>query len=330
VTRLEVSDLSVRYPADDGPVRALEGLDLSVRAGETVALLGESGSGKTTLVDAVLGLLDDADVSGSVRLDGRDLTTLDEAGLREVRGTRIGSVPQDGTAALNPAYTVGDQVAEVLRAAGVDREPAASRAPDELQRVGLDPARADDHPHELSGGQATRALLALALAPDPDLLLADEPTRGLDVVTQDRVLDALATAQVERDLGVLLVTHDVGVAARVADRVGVLYGGRLVEVGPAEAVLGSPAHPYTMGLLGAVPALGGEDGRLVEIPGGQPDRVDPDPGCRFRERCPFRTDDCDPAHPPLEPVGEAHEVACVHRADAAEMRESAATEATWR
>jgi len=325
---LDVTDLAVRYADDEGEVRAVDGVSLSVERGETVGLVGESGSGKTTVGRAIPGLLDPAGeiTAGEITFDGRDLTALPEADLRDLRWTEIAAVPQEAMSALNPAYTVGEQIAEAIRhhepATGADA--AAERAAALLDRMDVAPGRVDEYPHQLSGGERQRAVLAMALACDPALIVADEPTTGLDPIVQDRVLAELRAA----DAALLLVTHDVSVAAQTCDRVGVLYGGKLMEVGPTDAVLGAPANPYTMGLKNAVPDGSGD--RLVSIPGSPPDLRAPPDGCRFRERCPFATATCETEHPPLYRVDEGHQSACFHLDRVEELRAAATEAETWR
>jgi peptide/nickel transport system ATP-binding protein len=319
---LEVDDLDVRFYTEDGVVRAVDGLSYAVDRGERVGVVGESGAGKTVAALAVLGLLDDAGrvEGGSVRFDGEDLLDAPDERLRTVRGDRIGMVFQDPEAALNPVYTVGEHVAEAVRA-NTDREPEAARdrAIGLLERVGIpDPAtRATQYPHEFSGGMAQRVLVATALAGDPDLLIADEPTAALDVTVQAQLL-ALLDDLAGGELAVQLVSHDLGVVAEFCDRVLVMYAGQAVEVAAVDDLFYEPGHPYTAGLLSAVPQLGDDRERLPTIPGSAPDPTSPPPGCRFHPRCPYAEDVCTKRDPPLAAVDGTP------RSDAAEPSHRAA------
>ncbi|WP_251341540.1 ABC transporter ATP-binding protein [Haloplanus halophilus] len=315
---LEVEDLVVRFYTEEGVVRAVDGLSYTLDRGERLGVVGESGAGKTVSALAVLGLLDDPGriEGGTIRFDGTDLRAASEERRRRLRGGEIGMVFQDPETALNPVYTVGEQVAEAVRAhsdrAGAD---ADDRAVELLDRVGIpDPeARADQYPHEFSGGMAQRALVAVALAGDPDLLIADEPTTGLDVTVQAQLLDLLDDLAAD-DLAVQLVSHDLGVVAEFCERVLVMYAGQAVERAPVEELFYDPKHPYTAGLLSAVPRIGDGRDRLATIPGATPDLSAPPPGCRFHPRCPYAEDACTKRDPPLVATGDGdgdHEAACL-------------------
>jgi len=327
---LSVSDLHVHFETDEGTVRAVDGVSFTVRRGETVAIVGESGSGKTVTAEAITRLFKSPPgriPEGSVRLDGTELTDLPESALRDVRGGRISHVFQNPQGALNPVYTVGWQLREAIRLHGEEsRELADRKAIDLLERVGLpEPAaRLREYPHELSGGQIQRVLIAIALACDPDLLIADEPTTALDVTIQAQILDLLAELQHAREMSMLFITHDLGVVAEVADRVVVMYAGKVMERGPVARVLSDPAHPYTRALLRCLPGgrTGGETGG---IPGDLPDPRSPSPGCRFEPRCPHAVDACAVGdQPPFYDVGGVdgdaidsdadarHVASCVH------------------
>jgi len=323
---LEVADLSVRFRTDRGTVVALDGVDFSVDRGETVCLVGESGSGKTVCCSSLTRLLPSppAQVEGAVRFDEEDLLAASERRLRAIRGGRIAHVFQNPQSALDPVYAVGDQLVEAMTIHGVATGTAARRrAVDILDRVGIpDPAaRVDDYPHELSGGMTQRVVIAMALAADPDLLVADEPTTALDVTTEAAILDLLAELAAERDLAVLLVTHDLGVVAGIADRVVVLYAGKVMERGTVEAVFDRPAHPYTRALLESLP---GADADPRPIGGSLPDPRSPPAGCRFHPRCRYAVDECrDGGQPPMHAVDAAaataeavHAASCVHHRDA--------------
>ena len=305
---LSITDLHVSFPSEDGEVHAVRGLDLTVRSGEVVGVVGESGSGKSVSSLAVIGLLPgQARVSGSIRLRDRELIGLSDKEMSRVRGRRIAMVFQDPMSALTPVYTVGDQVAEAVRAhdKSLSRAAAAKRAVGLLDLVGIPRAAtaAGAFPHEFSGGMRQRVVIAIAIASDPDLILADEPTTALDVTVQAQVLDVLATAREVTGAGILLITHDLGVVAGFADRLVVMYAGRAVETGPVDRVYRSPRMPYTLGLLGSVPRLDDAGHRpLVPIAGRPPALVGLAPGCPFRPRCPAAVDACAETEPELLPV----------------------------
>ncbi|MFJ1756117.1 dipeptide ABC transporter ATP-binding protein [Kitasatospora sp. NPDC088134] len=310
-TLLAVRGLTV----DFGDHPAVRGVDLDLRRGETLGLVGESGSGKSVTALAVLGLLPGtARIGGSVTLDGRELVGLPSRQLAAVRGRRIAMVFQDPLSAFTPVHRIGDQIAEaILIHQDTGRSAARKRAADLLDLVGIpDPARAlDAYPHEFSGGMRQRAMIAMAVANDPDVLLADEPTTALDVTIQAQVLDVLRTAQRETGAALVLVSHDLGVIAGSADRVAVMYAGRIVETAPVDELFAAPRHPYTLGLIGAVPRLDGRGGPLVPIPGRPPAAGElTGPGCPFADRCPLVEDRCRTAEPPLAGA-DAHLAACV-------------------
>ncbi|MFB6219866.1 MAG: ABC transporter ATP-binding protein [Halolamina sp.] len=325
---LAVEGLSVEFDTDGGLVNAVEDASFEVRRGETLCLVGESGSGKSVTCESLTRLVD-GDITGSVRFDGAELTGLDERALRRFRGGRLAYVFQNPGNTLDPVYTVGEQVAETVREhdPDADAERARERATALLDRVGIPDAaaRADDYPHQFSGGMRQRVAIARALAGDPDLLVADEPTTALDVTTQARILDLLADLQREREMAVLYVTHDMGVVAEIADRVAVMYGGKLMERGGVADVLDDPAHPYTRALLRSLP----DGGSLPEPIGGSP----PDPtalpdGCRFHPRCPHAVGACrSGSHPPAYPLGGVGTAERPDRAAACIHYEGAATPA---
>ncbi|GAB7193667.1 ABC transporter ATP-binding protein [Kineococcus sp. NUM-3379] len=310
---LTVSDLRVRLRTPRGPADVVNGLGYAVHPGETVAVVGESGSGKSVSVLALLGLLPrTATVTGEAVFEGRNLLALSEAELRTVRGNGIGMVFQDPMTSLNPVLTVGRQVAEGLQAHGrVTRQAARARAAELLGEVGLPDPRGtlDRYPHQLSGGMRQRVMIAIALAGSPRLLVADEATTALDVTVQAQILDLVERLRAEHGTGVVWITHDLGVVAGIADRVLVMYGGRCVEDGAVDDVFDRPAHPYTRGLLGALPARLGpeldaaEPPDLVTVPGTPPLPTDLPPGCVFWPRCPVRSDPrCEHEQPPLTVV----------------------------
>ena len=314
---LEVIDLTLTFATERGPLRVLDGISFSLPAGRTVALVGESGCGKSVASLAVMGLLPpSASVTGTIRLQGREIAKLPAEERRRLRGPELAMVFQEPMTSLNPAFAVGEQVAEALRLhQGLDRAAAAARAVEMLAAVRIPEGarRARQYPHQLSGGMRQRVMIAMALACRPRVLIADEPTTALDVTVQAQILALLDELRGTTGTAVLLITHDLGVVADHADDVVVMYAGRVAESGPAAQVLAAPQHPYTVGLLGAAPRLDGPRGaRLATVEGAVPDLADPPEGCRFKTRCPFRVPVCD-TKPPLFDVGPRHRSAC-HRA----------------
>ena len=296
----------------------VRGIDLELIPGRVTALVGESGSGKSLTSLALMGLLPPgAEVtSGVVEIDGKDTASLDEAGWRQLRGPRVAMVFQDPLAALNPSFTVGWQIAEMFRShEGASKKEARRRAVALMETIGIADAdrRYGAYPHEFSGGMRQRAMIAIAVALEPKILLADEPTTALDVTVQAQILRLLATRQAEQQMAMLLVSHDLGVVARIAQDVAVMYAGRIVETGRLDDVYSDPAHPYTLGLLGAMPDPA-RGGRLRPIEGQPPPPGHHPAGCAFADRCPFVTDVCrtdDPALTPVDPHSD-HTAACHH------------------
>jgi peptide/nickel transport system ATP-binding protein len=312
---LDVQGLTTVFDGEAGAAVAVAGVDLSIDAGETVAMVGESGCGKTAFAFSLLRLLKPPGrvVGGSVRLGGRDLMTLDDAALRAVRGNDAAIIFQEPSTSLNPVARVGDQIAEALLIHGkATREAAPARVVELLRRVGVPSPeiRARDYPHELSGGMRQRAMIAMALACGPKLLIADEPTTALDVTVQAQVLDLIDELKRQFRMAVLLITHDLGVVATWSDRLVVMYAGRKVEEGATRTVLDRPAHPYTKALLQARPEIADAAGRLREIPGTVPPITALPPGCSFAERCDRAEKRCREAPPPFLPVAEGHGAAC--------------------
>jgi len=319
---LKIEDLRVHYPGDVLPVRAVDGLSLEVRRGETYALVGESGCGKSATALSILRLVEPGRVvGGRIHFEDRDLLQLTEKQMQTVRGARIGMVFQEAAAALNPVMRIGSQVAEALRIhKRWSRKEAWKEAVRLLERVALsDPERqAKAYPHELSGGMQQRVMLAIALACSPALLIADEPTTALDVTIQAQMLELLRSLRGSLGITVLLITHDLGVVAENADRVGVMYAGRLVEEAPVDALFAEPQHPYTRGLLRSTPGYadasvddaGPRTRRLKTLPGAVPDPASPPSGCRFHPRCPERFEPCAERVPVDTHVGEKRRVVC--------------------
>nr|WP_223737625.1 ABC transporter ATP-binding protein [Streptomyces purpurogeneiscleroticus] len=287
---LEIRDLRVSFPTDDGVVHAVNGMDLTLQRGETVGIVGESGSGKTVTSQALMGLLKDtsAGVTGQILLDGQDLNPLTEAQMRAYRGKKIAMIFQDPLSAMHPFYPVGAQIAEAYRVHNnVSKKAAAAVAVDMLGRVGIpDPKRRySSYPHEFSGGMRQRAMIAMALVCEPELLIADEPTTALDVTVQAQILDLLGELQAETGTSVILVTHDLGVVAEVCHQVVVMYGGECVERATVTDLFNDPQHPYTQGLLASMPSLVGKSRRLSPIPGFPPSLLTLPEGCLFADRC---------------------------------------------
>ncbi|OZM83767.1 ABC transporter ATP-binding protein [Pseudonocardia sp. MH-G8] len=312
---LEVADLTVGFPGDDGFVRAVRGVSYQLRRGEVLGIVGESGSGKSVTSMAVMGLLPgSAKVSGSVRFGEQELLGASDAALTKIRGRRIAMIFQDPMTSLNPVYTVGYQIAEAVRAHhDVSKDAALQRAGELLEIVRIPNARErlNSYPHELSGGMRQRVVIAIAMANDPDVIIADEPTTALDVTVQAQIMDALDTARRETGAAMVLITHDLGVIAGQADRVMVMYAGKLVESGSADDVFYTPRMPYTLGLLGSLPRLDRPSERLTPIPGAPPSLVNMPPGCPFTPRCPLAQEVCDEVEPPLAPAtGPDHTAAC--------------------
>lgn len=302
---LEVKDLAVEVTTARGKLALLERVDFRLEAGRTLGIVGESGSGKSMLALAIMGLLPPGlRPRGSVRLQGQELLTRSEGELCAIRGNRIGMIFQEPMTALNPAMSIGDQIAEGLRwHQGFSRRVARRRALDLLQRVGIPEARRrlDDFPHQLSGGQRQRVGIAIALACEPELLIADEPTTALDVTVQAQILDLLAELVEEMHMGLIIISHDLGVIAEIADETLVIYAGMPLELGPSEMIFAGPMHPYTRGLLEAIPGGAGERAvrgtRLETIPGTIPEPGRWPPGCRFAGRCAYEIPACNDAVP---------------------------------
>ncbi len=313
---LEVRDLRVTLQTARGPADALRGVSFAMARGDTVGLIGESGCGKSITALALMGLLPEgARVAGSIRLHGQELTALPEAGLCTLRGNRIGMVFQEPMTALNPLHTVGRQIAEPLRLhKGLSAAAARAQALRLLERVQLPQAaqRLDAYPHQLSGGQRQRVVIAIALACGPDLLVADEPTTALDVTIQREVLDLIRELVREDGMGLLLISHDLGVMADTVQRLLVMYGGTVVESGPTAEVFDRLAHPYSRGLFAARPRIGLPRGtRLATIPGRVPELSDLPPGCPFADRCALVVDACRGALPAADEVAPGHLVRCI-------------------
>jgi peptide/nickel transport system ATP-binding protein len=318
---LEIEGLKTHFFTRDGVVRAVDGVSFSVAPGETLAVVGESGCGKSVTSLSILRLIAAPPgriVEGSIRFEGRDLLALSERAMRDIRGNEISMIFQEPMTSLNPVLTIGRQIAEMLIVhRGLGAEAAQARAIEMLRLVGIpEPAqRIEQYPHELSGGTRQRVMIAMALACDPKLLIADEPTTALDVTVQAQILDLMRQLKARTGTAIILITHSLGVVAEMAQRVVVMYGGRKVEEAPVEALFAQPRHPYTRALLGSVPRLGSSlarngKARLAEIPGVVPSLKEAIAGCIFAPRCSHATQRCAQSYPPLEEKAGGHWVAC--------------------
>ena len=321
---LEVDDLHVEFRTRSGVVNAVNGISYSVHRGETLAILGESGSGKSVSAQAIMGILDVPPAvitGGGIRFQGRDMLTMDAEEQRQIRGPGISMIFQDALSSLNPVYSVGFQIGEMFRVhRGASRKEAKQRAVELMDRVRIPAAaqRVNDYPHQFSGGMRQRVMIAMALALDPRILIADEPTTALDVTVQAQVMDLLKDLQRDTGMGLILITHDLGVVNEVADRVAVMYAGKIVETGTVDDVFTRPAHPYTLGLMNSIPQVEAKGGRLNPIVGQPPNLAAIPSGCPFHPRCPKgRTGaaalpgrDCVGDVPPLRLVVPGREAAC--------------------
>ena len=322
---LTVSDLRTYFYTSAGVARAVDGVSFTIGAGETLGIVGESGCGKSVTALSILRLVQPPgriEPASRIMFENQDLLQLDDAGIRRVRGNRIAMIFQEPMTALNPVFTVGDQIAEVARVhASASRRAAWDRAVEMLAMVGIPaPAeRASQYPHQLSGGMRQRVLIAMALIMNPALVIADEPTTALDVTIQAQILELLADLQQRLGTSIAMITHDLGVIAEVASRVLVMYGGEVVEEARVETLFTEPHHPYTEGLLHAMPRVGRRQERLAVIPGSVPPPTAWPTGCRFRDRCAYAWDRCAREHPPLYQIGVAHVSRC-HLADEPERR----------
>jgi peptide/nickel transport system ATP-binding protein len=313
---LQIDNLKVTFHGDAGRItRAVDGVSLGVARGRTLGVVGESGSGKSVTFLAVMGLLPkrSSHVTGHIRFDGLDLLALPDHKLRDLRGDRLAMIFQEPMTSLNPSLTIGEQIIEVfVRHRGLARDKARQEAIAMLRRVRIPSPeqRVDDYPHRLSGGMRQRAMIAIALACSPELIIADEPTTALDVTIQAQILDLLRDLKSASDAAIVLITHDLGVIAEVADDVAVMYAGEVVEQAPVAALFAAPEHPYTVGLLGSLPRLDQKADQLAVIDGMVPDMSAPPPGCRFAPRCPFADDACRAAPPPIVRVSATHWSRC--------------------
>jgi peptide/nickel transport system ATP-binding protein len=314
---IDIQGLQVIFHGDAGRnIHAVDRVDLSVKQGATLGLVGESGCGKSVTSLAIMGLLpkQSAAISGSIRFDGFDLLEVPDSTLRDLRGNRLAMIFQEPMTSLNPSFTIGDQIIEaILRHRGGSRSAAEQRAIELLRRVHIPSPerRINDYPHKLSGGMRQRVMIAMALACDPKLLIADEPTTALDVTLQAQILELMRELKAASNAAIILITHDLGVVAEVCDEVAVMYAGEIVERAPVDELFESPQHPYTVGLLGSIPRLDRQTEHLATIEGMVPNMANPPRGCRFAARCPFVGEVCLDAPPPFVAVSDAHWSRCI-------------------
>ena len=319
VPLLQVEDLTVQFPTEDGVVNAVRGISYSLAEREVLGIVGESGSGKSVSSLAVLGLLPkSARISGRILLEGEDILSMPIREQRSLRGRRVSMVFQDPMTALNPVYSVGDQLAESVRShESISKRAAFARAVEMLALVGIPnpQERVRSYPHEFSGGMRQRVMIAMAVINQPDVIIADEPTTALDVTVQAQILETLLEVKDAVNAAIVMITHDLGVIAEVADRVLVMYAGKAVELGTTQDVFARPRMPYTAGLLGSMPSLEQQGGRLRPIPGSPPSLINLPRGCPFAPRCPLRTEICDVEEPPLEETDTREHLAACHHWD---------------
>jgi len=313
-TLLRIEDLEVHYATRAGVVKAVDRAGFEMGRGETLGLVGESGCGKSTLGFSILRLVPPPGkiVGGDIIFAGEDLLKKDEEEMRRIRGSRISMIFQDPMTCLDPLQKVGDHIVETITThdQGIKRAEAWKRAEEMLDRLGIDPSRLEDYPHQLSGGMRQRVMIALALILNSELVIADEPTTSLDVIVEAQILDLLKQLKEDYELTLILITHNMGIVAQLADRVAVMYAAKLVEVAEARPLYEKPMHPYTQGLLRSIPNISLTEQVLATMPGSPPDLIQPPPGCRFHPRCPYVKDECKEIEPPMREVERDHLVAC--------------------
>lgn len=313
---LEVNNLTMHYETRKGPVYAVDGVSFSLRRGGSLGLVGESGCGKTSVAISLLKLLpENAEIlGGEVCINGTNLVPLPENEVRKYRWRDISMVFQAAMNSLNPVYTVEEQILEAMREhlPGWSEQEMKDQIDELFKLVGLDPDLKTQYPHQYSGGMRQRAVIAMALSCEPDVIIADEPTTALDVIVQDSLLKQIVEVQDELDMAMIYISHDIAVIAEVCERVGVMYAGKMAELASAEAIFHRPLHPYTMGLMSSFPSIVGEKTELVTIPGEPPDLLNPPPACRFHPRCPYATEICGEQEPEFKDYGNEHFTACWH------------------
>ncbi|MDR3138394.1 MAG: ABC transporter ATP-binding protein [Treponema sp.] len=316
---LRIEDLVIRYVTDDGVVEALNGVSLFLREKHTLGLVGETGAGKTTLARGIMGLIPNPPgeiLGGRILFEGEDLLKIDEIKMRSVRGNQISMIFQDPMTSLNPVMTVGEQIMEVIRTHNkLSPKETLAMARDMLEMVGISADRMGEYPHQFSGGMKQRVIIAIALACNPKLLIADEPTTALDVTIQAQVLEMIRSLKSKLNTSMLLITHDLGVVAQNCDHVAIIYAGEIVEYGSLRDIFKRPKHPYTQGLLGSIPSLARNVTRLKSIKGLMPDPVNLPRGCKFHSRCNYAGESCIAVRPPLTDTGKEHLVRCLYARD---------------
>jgi oligopeptide/dipeptide ABC transporter ATP-binding protein len=329
---LEVIDLKTYFKTRAGDARAVDGVSFSIDPGVNFGLLGESGCGKTTAAKSIIRLLppNGRIAGGRIMFKDRDLAAVSEEQVRKIRWQEISMISQSAMNALDPVYKVGDQVIEAIRAhKDVSKSKAMNRARELFDLVGVDHRRLEAYPHQFSGGMRQRAIIAMSLALNPSLIIADEPTTALDVIVQDQILRRIASLQKKMNASILMITHDISVVAEICSRAAVMYAGKIAEIGAITGILKRPYHPYSMGLKNAFPSILGEKQELISIPGAPPQLVDPPAGCLFHPRCPFSLDICTEKIPPLVQVGDDQFAACHRVSEAENLRGLAADRKTW-
>lgn len=316
VNLLEIKDLTVHYVTVDGTVHAVENLNLTLPEGKTLGLVGETGAGKTTTVKAIMQILPDPPakiLSGEVFFNGEDILKKNKKAMRKIRGKQISMIFQDPMTSLNPVITVGEQIMEVIRLHDkkLSKKDAYTKACEMLELVGIKADRAGDYPHQFSGGMKQRVIIAMALACNPKLLIADEPTTALDVTIQAQVLELMRKLKAQYQTSMIMITHDLGIVAEICDYVAVMYAGEIVEYGNREQLFHRPSHPYTKGLFACIPNLMEEETALIPIEGMTPDPTNLPSGCRFHPRCPYAVDECSKTNPDSREIEKGHYVKCL-------------------
>ena len=322
---LQIEDLHIHYMSEGRKVCAVNGVSFEIGAGETIGLVGETGAGKTTMALAIMKLIQKPAgryAGGRILFGGEDLITASENRMHSIRGNQIAMIFQDPMTSLNPVYTVGDQIAEVVALhQKVSAQQAAERAAEVLELVGIPKERADEYPHQFSGGMKQRVCIAMALAANPQLLIADEPTTALDVTIQAQVLDLMGKLKRELNNAMILITHDLGIVSEVCDKVAIMYAGRIIEFGTLEDIYRHPTHPYTLGLFGSIPKLDQKIRRLTPIKGLMPDPTNLPEGCAFAPRCNHACEACRSQLPPTEQINGSHAVACLRWRELSETKQ---------
>lgn len=329
---LEVKNLDIDYMTKEGPLKAVSDISFTLEEGERLGLVGESGCGKTTLAKCIMKLLPSNGVisKGEMIFKGDDLVPKTAEEIRKLRWKEISMIAQSAMNALNPVYRVGDQIVEAIQAhVSMSYDDAMKRAGELFELVGLERKRLRDYPHQMSGGMKQRAIIAMALALNPSLVIADEPTTALDVVVQDRILNQIIQIQQEINSSMIFITHDISVVSETCNTIIVMYGGKMMEKASTRNFFRNPHHPYTLGLQNAFPSIMDIGEELISIPGSPPNLLHPQPGCRFQERCPFATDRCLSEDPELKEVSEDHFVACHYTEEVERFREETKKRETW-